>query len=77
MSKNIFLRATACEHTSPEIVPAYNIMSKHLPTPCTVHVNRLLDNSDDMLVGFRALARRVRDCQEKLEQQELALEDVS
>ena len=38
---------------------------------------RLLNKSNEMMLEFRALAERVRVCQERLEKQEQALEDVS
>ncbi len=40
-------------------------------------IRRLLNKSNEMMLEFRALAERVRVCQERLEKQEQALEDVS
>ncbi len=40
-------------------------------------IRRLLNKSNEMMLEFRALAQRVRVCQERLEKQEQALEDVS
>ncbi len=40
-------------------------------------IHRLLNKSNETMLEFRALAERVRVCQERLEKQEQALEDVS
>ncbi len=45
-------------------------------TQCLIHIHRLLNKSNEMMLEFRALAERVRVCQERLEKQEQALEDT-
>ncbi len=58
-----------------EICLCFGVVYKYAISILFIHM--LLNKSNETMLEFRALAERVRVCQERLEKQEQALEDVS